>query len=79
MLEFRSFDAHKNAIAPIIAMLGHLELNTKVSDIGIETIESDNYRGISRKDGDANGVLAMMQKGARFFCKDRQKFINPFI
>ena len=78
MLEFRSFDVHKNAIASIIAMLGHLELNTEVSDIDIETTESDNYRGMPRKNGDANSVLAMMQKGARFSCKDGQKFIDPF-
>jgi len=31
----------------------------QVSDADIETAESDNCRGVSRKDRDANGVLAM--------------------
>ena len=30
----------------------------QVSDAGIETAESDDYRGVSRKDRDANDVLA---------------------
>jgi len=48
----------KNAAAPMIVMLDHLELDTKVSDADIETAESDNCRGMSRNNGDANGVLA---------------------
>jgi len=44
----------------------------------METIESDDCRGVSKKDGDANGVLAMMREEVRFFCKDGQKFIDPF-
>ena len=79
MWESRSFDAHKNAAAPMIAMLGHLELDIEVSDAGMETTESDDCRGVSKKDGDANGVLAATQEGARFSCKDGQKFINLFI
>ena len=59
-------------------MLGHSELDTEVSDTGMETAESDDCRGLSKKDRDVNGVLAMMQEGARFFCKDGWKFINPF-
>jgi len=50
----------KNATAPIIAMLGHLELDIKVSDTGIETMESDDCIGLSKRDRDANGVLAVM-------------------
>jgi len=42
----------------MIAMLGHLELDTEVSDTGMETVESDDCREVSKKDGDANGVLA---------------------
>ena len=76
--EPRSFDAHKNAAAPMIAMLGHLELDAEVSDAGMETAESDDCRGLSKQDGDANGVLAAMHEGVRFSCKDGQKFINPF-
>ncbi len=44
----------------MIAMLGCLELYTEVSDAGIETMESNNYRGLSRYDRGANDVLAMM-------------------
>ena len=62
----------------MIAMLDYLELDMKVSDAGMETVEFNDCRWMSRKDGDANGVLAVMQVGARFFCKDRWKFINPF-
>jgi len=53
-----SFDACKNAAALIIAMLGHLELDTEVSDAGMKTTESNDCRGVSRKNRDANGVLA---------------------
>ena len=53
-----SFDACKNAAALIIAMLGHLELDTEVSDVGMKTAESNDCRGVSRKNRDANGVLA---------------------
>jgi len=62
----------------MIAMLGCLELDTEVSDAGIETAESNDCRGVSKKDGDANGMLATMQEGARFSCKDGQKFIDLF-
>ena len=54
----RSFDACKNATAPMIVMLGRPELDTEVSNAGMETAESDDCRGVSKKDGDANGVLA---------------------
>ena len=60
LLEPRSFDACKKAVAPMIAMLGHSELNTEVSDAGMESMESNDCRGVSRKDGDTNGVLATM-------------------
>ena len=55
-----SFDAHKNAAAPMIVMLGHSELDMEVSDAGMETMESNDCRGVSKKDRDANGMLAMM-------------------
>jgi len=48
---------YKNAAAPMI-VLGHSGLDMEVSDAGMETTESDDCRGMSRKDGDANGVLA---------------------
>ena len=59
-MESRSFDMHKNAAAPIIVMLGYSELDTVVSDADIETIESDDCRGLSKRDGNANSVLATM-------------------
>jgi len=76
--EPRSFDVCKNAAASMIAMLGHPELDTEVSDADMETAESDDCREVSKKDGDANGVLAATQEGARFSCKDGRKFIDPF-
>ena len=69
---------HKNTAVPMIAMLGRSELDTEVSDADMETTESNDYREISEKDRDANGVLAMTQEEARFSCKDGQKFIDPF-
>ena len=74
----RSFDARKNAAAPIVAMLDHPELDTEISDTGMETVESDDCRGMSKKDRDANGMLATTREGARFSCKDGWKFIDPF-
>jgi len=58
--EPRSFDVYKNAAASMIAMLGHLELDMEVSDTSIETAEFNDCRGVSRKNGDANGMLAAM-------------------
>ena len=62
----------------MITMLGHPELDTEVLDAGMETTESDDCRGVSKKDRDTNGVLAMTQEEVRFSCKDGQKFIDPF-
>ena len=79
MLKSGSFDACKKAAAPIIAMLGHLEIKTKVLNMDMEIIESDNCREVLENNRDANRVLAMMWEGARFSCKDGQKLINLFI
>ena len=62
----------------MIVMLGYSELDTEVSDASMETVESDDCRGVSKKDGDTNGVLAVTRKKVRFSHKDGQKFINPF-
>ena len=62
----------------MIVILGCLELDMEVLDAGMETVESNDCRGVSKKDRDVNGVLAMMWERARFSCKDEQKFINPF-
>ena len=58
LLKSGSFDACKNAVALIIAMLSHSELNIEVSDTGMESV-------------DINSMLAVTQEGARFFCKNR--------
>jgi len=50
-------------------MLGHPELDTEVSDVGMETMESDDCRGVSKKDGDANGVLPQREKERDFPAK----------
>jgi len=43
-------------------------------------MESNGYkRRVSRDNGDTNKVLAIIQKKARFFCKDEWKFIDLFI
>ena len=57
--ESKSFDVRKNITAPMIVMLDYSELDTGVSDAGMETMESDDCRGVSKKDRDTNGVLAM--------------------
>jgi len=49
----------KNAAAPMIVMLSHSGLDTEVSDTDMESMKSNNCRGISRSNRDANGVLAM--------------------
>ena len=65
-----SFDARKNATAPMIAMLDHSELDMEISDAGMETVESDDCRELSKKDRDTNDVLATTREEARFSCKD---------
>jgi len=59
-------------------ILGHSELDTEVSDAGMETMESNDCRRMSRTDRDTNGVLATTQEEARFSCKDGWKFIDLF-
>jgi len=58
LLKSWSFDACKNAATPIITMLGHSELDMEVSDASMETAESDDCKEVSRKNRDANDVLA---------------------
>ena len=40
----------------MIVMLGHLKLDMEVSDADMETVESDDYRRMFRKDKDANSM-----------------------
>jgi len=58
LLKPGSFDACKNTATPMITMLGHSEMNTEVLDAGMKTTESNDYREVSKNDGDANSVLA---------------------
>jgi len=53
--------------------------NTEVLDTSMETMESNNCKGVSEADRNTNGVLAVIQEGARFSHKDEQKFIDLFI
>jgi len=60
LLEPESFDVCKNATASIIVMLGYSEVNTEVLDAGMETIESDDCREMSRDNRDTNSMLTIM-------------------
>jgi len=40
-------------------MLGCSEVDTGVSDAGMETVESNNCREMSEDNGDANSMLVM--------------------
>ena len=70
LLEPGRFDAHKNATAPMIVMLDCLEIDMKVSDTGMETMESNDCKEVSRDNRNANSVLTTAQEEARFCCKD---------
>jgi len=59
-----------NAVVSIIMMLGCLEVKMKVSDVDIETVESNNCTKVSGDNRDTNSVLATTQERARFFHKD---------
>ncbi len=59
-------------------MLGHLEINMKVSDVDMKITESNDCKEILRDNRDANGVLATIQERAKFSYKDGWKFIDLF-
>ena len=59
-------------------MLGCSKINTEVSDTSVKTVESNDCREISEDDRDINSVLATTWEKAKFFYKDKQKFINLF-
>jgi len=44
----------------MIAILDHLEVNTKVSNTNIKTVKSNNCRKSSGDNGNANGMLAII-------------------
>jgi len=70
---------HKNAAVPIIVMLDHSEIDIEVSDTGMETVKSNDYKKVLEDNRDTNGMLAMTQEEARFSHKDGWKFIDLFI
>ena len=70
LLEPGSFNACKNITALIIVMLGHSKLDIEILDTGMKTMESDDCKEISRDDGDANSIFAIMQERTRFSCKN---------
>ena len=59
LLKPRSFDACKNAAVPIIVMLGHSKVDIEVSDADMETMKSNDCRGVLENDGDTNSILAI--------------------
>jgi len=61
---------HKNAAIPMIVMFSCLKLDMKISDADMETAESNDCREMSKKNKDANGVLAVTQEGVRFSYKN---------
>ena len=62
----------------MIVMLGYLELEIEILDVGMKTAESNNCRKVSRNNRDANGVLAATLEETRLFYKDEWKFIDLF-
>ena len=54
----------------MIVILDCLEIDMEVLDIGIETVESNECRRVSRGNRDINGVLAVIWEEARVFYKD---------
>ena len=69
---------YKNTTAPMIAMLGCLEVNTKISNIDVKTVGSNNYKEVLEDNRDTNCILVVILERARFFCKNGWKFINLF-
>jgi len=51
---------HKNAAVLMIVILGCSEIDTKVSNVDIEPMGSDDCREMSEADGDTNSMLIMM-------------------
>jgi len=49
-----------NTTASIIVMLDYLEVDIEASDIGIETMEFNDYREISGDNRDASSMLTIM-------------------
>ena len=48
-------------------MLDHSELDTEVSDVGMETVKSDSCGGMLEASRDTNSMLATIWERVRFF------------
>ena len=59
-------------------ILYYLEVDIEVSDMSIETMESNDCKKVLRDDRDANRMLAITWERARFSYKDEWKFIDLF-
>ena len=44
----------------MIIILGCLEVDMKVSDVSMETTESNNFKGVLENNRDTNGMLAVI-------------------
>ena len=51
---------YKNAVTPMIAMLDHSEVDPKISDANIETVEFNDCRELLENYTDANSVFAVI-------------------
>ena len=60
MLEPGIFDAYMNTVTLIIVILDHLEIDMKVSNISMETTESNNCREMLWDNKGINDILAMI-------------------
>jgi len=65
-----------NTTVLIIAMLGCSEISIEISDTSMETAKPNNCREMLWANRNTNGMLTIISEEARFFYKDRQKFIN---
>ena len=57
----------KNAIVLMITMLGCSEVNIKILNANMKTVEFDNCREISENNRNTNNILVIIQEKAKFF------------
>jgi len=60
LLKPRSFDMYKNIAVSMIIILGHLEVDTKILNIDMKIIRSNNYKELLDDDENVNSVLVTM-------------------
>ena len=71
LLEPRSFNMYKNTTALIIVIWDYSEVNTRVLDVGIKTVGSNNYKEVLRNNRYTNSILVVMLEIIRFFHKNK--------